>query len=53
MKKQFVYAEQRHIPWVIYAGEREAAESQIVLKHLTDGRQMKVSLEAAIDQLNP
>ncbi|MDY0076201.1 MAG: histidine--tRNA ligase [Bacteroidales bacterium] len=49
LKKQMKYADQKHIPFVVMAGETEVAERKFTLKNMLSGEQ----LEVAADQLIP
>ncbi|MBZ0244152.1 MAG: histidine--tRNA ligase [Bacteroidales bacterium] len=49
LKKQLKYADQKHIPLVVMAGETEVAERKFTLKNMLSGEQ----LEVAADQLIP
>ncbi|MBR6310478.1 MAG: histidine--tRNA ligase [Paludibacteraceae bacterium] len=45
MKKQFGYADTRHIPYVVIAGENEMNENKVTLKNMNSGEQQLVSKE--------
>lgn len=47
LKKQMKYADQKHIPLVVMAGETEVAEQKFTLKNMLNGEQSEV----AADQL--
>ena len=54
LKKQFAYANARHIPWVAIAGENEIASATVTLKNMLTGEQTTVtpdSLPAAIQSI--
>lgn len=46
--KQFKYADQKQIPFVIIIGEEEKNENLIVLKDMTTGQQFKLTLQELI-----
>jgi histidyl-tRNA synthetase len=45
MKKQFSYADSRHIPEVLIAGADEMSAGEVTLKEMTTGNQVRLSLE--------
>ncbi|MDR1722951.1 MAG: histidine--tRNA ligase [Tannerella sp.] len=45
MKKQFGYADDKHIPYVAIIGENEMAASKINLKNMTTGEQQLLTIE--------
>ena len=45
MKKQFGYADTRHIPYVVIAGENEMNENKVTLRNMNSGEQQLVSKE--------
>lgn len=45
LKKQFSYADDRHIPFVIIAGSDEKNAKKVTLKNMKSGEQQSVSLE--------
>ena len=49
MKKQMVYANAKHIPYVVLAGETEIAEGKFTLKNMETGEQTLVSPEALVE----
>lgn len=54
LKKQFAYANARHIAWVAIAGENEIASATITLKNMLTGEQATItpdSLPAAIQSI--
>jgi histidyl-tRNA synthetase len=51
LTKQLKYADKKHIPWVVIAGEDEKASETIMLKNLASQTQQKLSLGEAIMQL--
>ncbi|MEI7777582.1 MAG: histidine--tRNA ligase [bacterium] len=51
-KKQFVYAEDRKIKFVIVYGEDEAKEGKITIKDLEKGSQTKVDRDQLVKSLN-
>lgn len=46
MKKQFRYADQKQIPWVVLAGETEIASNCFTLRSMTDASQQTIAYEA-------
>ena len=51
LKKQFAYADARHIPYVVMAGENEIAEGQLTLRNMSTGEQQKVAPEELVGVL--
>ncbi|MFH0943183.1 MAG: histidine--tRNA ligase [Candidatus Beckwithbacteria bacterium] len=51
LAKQFKYASDKTIPYVLVIGETEAAKKQVTLKNMATGKQETLSLEKAIDVL--
>lgn len=51
MKKQFKYADQNHVLWVITAGPEELDKGQVGLKNMTTGDQQTLKLTDAIEQI--
>ncbi len=51
MKKQFGYADSRHIPFVVIAGETEIAENKVTLKNMTTGEQTLIAKEEIINHI--
>ncbi len=51
MKKQMVYADSSHIPYVALIGDQEIKDNKITLKDMLSGEQKLVSFEEIIDQL--
>lgn len=49
MKKQMAYANAKHIPYVVLAGETEIAEGKFTLKNMETGEQTLVSPEALVE----
>jgi len=45
MNKQFTYAENKNIPFVVIIGSKEMEEKSCTVKHLASGRQEIISLE--------
>lgn len=52
IKKQFKYADDRKIPFVIVIGESEMTTHQVALKNLTSGEQLIMNIDEAIAQLS-
>lgn len=52
MKKQFSYADDRKIPFVIVAGSEERKSGTVLLKNMKDGSQSQYTIEALISNLN-
>lgn len=44
LKKQFTYADSKHIPYIIIAGEDEIKNGMITIKIMSSGEQKKISL---------
>jgi histidyl-tRNA synthetase len=51
LKKQFTYAENKGIPYLLMAGENEHAQGRYGLKHLSSGEQVDLSLEEILQRL--
>ena len=51
MKKQMAYANAKHIPFVVLAGETEMAEGKFTLKNMETGEQTLVSPEALVETI--
>jgi histidyl-tRNA synthetase len=51
MKKQFKYADDKHIPYVAVVGEEEMRSGKVALKHMESGEQMPLSVEELIQKL--
>lgn len=51
LNKQFKYADQKQIPWVVIIGESEAQQQQVVLKNMTTGQQENLNLEELVRRL--
>jgi histidyl-tRNA synthetase len=51
LKKQFSYADSRHIPYVAIIGEEEIQQGFIKLKNMSSGTEEKISLEELINLL--
>lgn len=51
MKKQFKYADDKKIPFVIIIGEQELANKSVSIKNMTTGTQEEVSQEDVIQKL--
>ena len=49
MKKQFKYADDKHIPYVIVIGEEESANGTVNIKNMTTGSQSALAYEEVID----
>lgn len=50
--KQFKYADQKKIPFVVIIGEEEKQENQVVLKDMSTGQQFKVGIEELIKRFS-
>ena len=51
MKKQMAYANAKHIPFVVLAGDNEIEQGKITLKNMTTGEQILVSPEDLIEKV--
>jgi histidyl-tRNA synthetase len=51
MKKQFSYADQKQIPWVVLAGESEMAQNAFTLRNMTDGSQQLINYQELTSKL--
>lgn len=51
MKKQMAYANAKHIPFVVLAGDNEIEQGKVTLKNMTTGEQILVSLEDLIEKV--
>ena len=51
MKKQFKYADDKHIPYVAIVGEEELKSQTISLKHMQSGEQSKLTIHELIARL--
>ncbi|CAN5306802.1 histidine--tRNA ligase [soil metagenome] len=49
--KQFKFADQTKIPFVIIIGEEEAAQDKVMLKNMSNGEQVLLSIEEVITSL--
>ena len=52
MKKQMNYANAKHFPYVVLAGENEIAQNKVTLKNMTTGDQQLVTVEEMVDRIN-
>lgn len=52
ISKQFKYAEQKSIPWIVIIGEEEANQNKIALKNLKTGQQELLTIEQGIEKIN-
>ena len=52
MKKQMAYANAKHIPFVVLAGDNEIEQGKVTLKNMTTGEQILVSPEDLIEKVN-
>ncbi len=50
--KQFKYADQKKIPFVVIIGEEEKQDKQIVLKDMSTGQQFKLKVEELIERFS-
>ena len=51
MKKQMSFANAKHIPFVVMAGETEMAEKKVTLKNMSTGEQSMVSPDELVEKL--
>lgn len=51
MKKQMAYANAKHIPFVVLAGDNEIEQGKVTLKNMTTGEQIPVSPEDLIEKV--
>ena len=51
MKKQFKYADDKHIPYVAIVGEEELNSQTISLKHMQSGEQFKLTIHELIARI--
>jgi histidyl-tRNA synthetase len=51
MKKQFKYADDKHIPYVAIVGEEELSSQTISLKHMLSGEQFKLTIHELIARI--
>lgn len=51
MKKQMAYANAKHIPFVVLAGDNEIEQGEVTLKNMTTGEQILVSPEDLIEKV--
>jgi histidyl-tRNA synthetase len=51
LKKQLAYADAKHIPYVILAGENEVREGVLTVKNMVTGEQEKVAPERLVEWL--
>jgi histidyl-tRNA synthetase len=51
MKKQFSYADKKHIPWVIMAGDDEIQKQVFSLKNMQTGDQKHLSLDEILKEV--
>jgi histidyl-tRNA synthetase len=51
MKKQFSYADDKQIPYVVIVGENEMKNKSFMLKNMKNGEQKEVKLDELIDIL--
>lgn len=51
MKKQMAYANAKHIPFVVLAGDNEIEQGKVTLKNMTTGEQILVSPEDLIEKI--
>ncbi|MCL4208532.1 histidine--tRNA ligase [Patescibacteria group bacterium] len=50
--KQFKYADQKQIPFVVIIGEEEKLANQVVLKDMSTGQQFKLSLSELVERFS-
>ena len=51
LKKQFKYANDRNVRWVLVLGESELASGQVMLKDMQEGAQEAMSVEEAVEKI--
>ncbi|MCL4135701.1 UNVERIFIED_CONTAM: hypothetical protein GTU68_026613 [Idotea baltica] len=51
MKKQFSYADKKHIPYTLMIGQEEMATGKFKLKNMTSGEQELLSIETIIEKV--
>lgn len=51
IKKQFIYGDKKHIPFIIVIGSEEIEKGEVTLKNLITGNQSSMSLEQAIQEV--
>ena len=51
MKKQMSYANAKHIPFVVLAGDNEIAAQKVTLKNMETGEQFLVTPEELIEKV--
>jgi histidyl-tRNA synthetase len=51
IKKQFIYADKKNIPWVIILGDDEIQNQSLSLKNLKSGTQVSTSLSEACEKI--
>lgn len=51
MKKQMAYANARHIPFVVLAGDNEIAQNKVTLKIMETGEQLVLSAEELLERI--
>jgi histidyl-tRNA synthetase len=52
MKRQFKYADDRRVPFVIVIGSDEAAQGHVTLRNMESGAQQSGPLGAMLDSLS-
>ena len=51
LKKQFKYANDRNVRWVLVLGESELASGQVMVKDMQEGAQEAMSVEEAVEKI--
>ena len=51
LKKQFKYANDRNVRWVLVLGESEVASGQVMVKDMQEGAQEAMTLEEAVQKI--
>lgn len=52
MKKQMIYANKKHIPYVVMVGDNEMKSGLVTLKNMDSGEQQQVTPESLIEHLS-
>ncbi|PJE99869.1 histidine--tRNA ligase [Prevotella intermedia] len=52
MKKQMAYANAKHIPFVVFAGDNEIEQGKVTLKNMNTGEQILVSPDDLIEKVS-
>ena len=51
LKKQFKYANDRNVRWVLVLGESELASGQVMVKDMQEGAQEAMTVEEAVQKI--